>query len=78
MLPSDSGKLVWWSTSGERLFEAAVDIPGYVVHMQWSLSGRAVWMCGFSRLSYVEIDRNSDGSLKIGVCYKCGGAPWFS
>ena len=62
VLPSDSGKLVWWSTSGERLFEAAVDVPGYVVHMQWSLSGRAVWMCGFSRLSYVEIDRNSDGS----------------
>ena len=61
-MPSDSGKLVWWSMFGERLFEAAVDVTGYVVHLQLSLNGRALWVCGFSRLSYVEIDKNSDGN----------------
>ena len=62
VLPSDSGKLVWWTLSGERLFEAAVDVHGYVVHLQWSLSGKTLWMCGFSRLSYVEVHRNFDGN----------------
>ena len=66
VLPSDSGKISWLSMAGERIFEAVVGPTGYIVHLTWSLSGRALWMCGFSRLCYVEVERHSDGNVNCG------------
>ena len=67
ILPSDSGKLVWWSVSGEKLFEASVGSPDYIVRLEWSVSGKALWMCGFSTLSYVEVVRRVDGKYCLWV-----------
>ena len=59
ILPSNSGKLMWWSVSGEKLFEVCVGSPDYIVRLAWSVSGKALWMCGFSTLSYVEVEKDS-------------------
>ena len=61
ILPSNSGKLMWWSVSGEKLFEVSVGSPDYIVRLAWSVSGKALWMCGFSTLSYVEVEKDSNG-----------------
>ena len=61
ILPSNSGRLVWWNVSGDRLFEANVGSADHIVHLDWSLSGRALWICGFSTLHYVEVEKSSNG-----------------
>lgn len=63
VLPSESGKLVWWSVSGDRIFEANEESHDFIVHLQWSVSGSGLWMCGFSTLSYVEVKRTSNGNV---------------
>lgn len=62
VLPSDSGTLVWWSVSGNKLFEEKVASPDFIVHLEWSASSKALWMCGFSTLSYVEVKKNQNGT----------------
>lgn len=52
---------MWWSVLGNKLFEGRVASPDFVVHLEWSVSGKALWMCGFSTLSYVEVKKNHDG-----------------
>ena len=61
MLPSDSGKLVWWSQSGDRLASFAVGSCDYVVRLDWSVSGHALWMCGFSTMTYFDVKRQRNG-----------------
>ena len=63
MLPSDSGKLVWWSPAGEKLCEFMVGSADYIVRLDWSVSSHALWMCGFSTLSYLQVKRNDKGRL---------------
>ena len=63
ILPSNSGKLLWWSVSGEKLFEVSAGSPDYIVRLAWSASGTALWMCGFSTLSYVEVEKDSTGTF---------------
>ena len=76
ILPSDSGKLIWWSIFGTKLFEANVGPPDYIVRLEWSVSGNALWKCGFSTLTYVEVMRSDDGEMyyvhnDIHPLYKC-------
>ena len=61
MLPSDSGKLVWWSLSGEKRCEFKVASADFIVRLDWSVSSHALWMCGFSSLSYLEVKRGDKG-----------------
>ena len=68
VLPSDTGKLVWWNMSGDRLFEAHLESPDFIVHIDWSVSGSALWMCGFSALTYVEVEKKSNGKYRM-MCY---------
>lgn len=65
-MPSDSGKVMWWSKEGEKLLEVESGVQDYVVHMDWSVSARGLWICGFSCLSYLAVERNDAGSFKIG------------
>lgn len=50
-----------------KLFEATVGPPDYIVRLDWSTSGNALWKCGFSTLTYVEVMRNDDGKICIHV-----------
>lgn len=61
MLPSDSGKLVWWSRTGDRLASFSVGSADYVVRLDWSVSGRCLWMCGFSTMTCLEVKKTDDG-----------------
>ena len=61
VLPSDSGKLVWWSVTGDKLASFAVGTSDYVVRLEWSVSGRALWMCGFSTMTCLEAKRSDKG-----------------
>ena len=63
MLPSDSGKLVWWSPAGEKLCEFTVRSADYIVRLDWSVSNHALWMCGFGTLSYLQVKGNDKGRL---------------
>ena len=60
-MPSDSGKVAWWSREGERVCEFESCVQDYVVRMNWSRSGNGMWICGFSYLVYLAIDRSDDG-----------------
>lgn len=61
VLPSDSGKLVWWSQTGNKLASFAVGTSDYVVRLEWSVLGRALWMCGFSTMICLEVKRSNEG-----------------
>lgn len=52
---------MWWSVLGNKLFEGHVASPDFVVHLEWSVSGKALWMCGISTLSYVEVKKIQNG-----------------
>lgn len=58
VLPTDSGKLVWWSMAGEKVREFKVGSPDYIVRLDWSVSGHSLWMCGFSTLSLLSVKRD--------------------
>lgn len=62
VLPSDGGKLSWWSTCGEKLHEFKVGGADYIVRLDWSVSGHALWICGFSNLGYLHINRDANGT----------------
>ena len=57
---SDSGKVMWWDREGEKVLEFATGFSDIVVHMDWSLSGRGLWVCGFSCLDYCAVERSTD------------------
>ena len=61
VLPSDSGELVWWSQSGGKLASFAVGSSDYVVRLEWSVSGGALWMCGFSSMTYLDVRKGVNG-----------------
>ena len=61
VLPADSGKLVWWEAGGEKLGEFRAGSADYIVRLDWSVSGHALWLCGFSVLSYLQVKRKDDG-----------------
>ena len=61
MVPSDSGKVVWWSQAGEKMVELESCLQDYIVSMDWSVSGNGFWMCGFSCLAYFTVERDEKG-----------------
>ena len=61
MVHSDSGKVMWWDRRGEKLQEFATGFNDIVVHTDWSVSGKGMWVCGFSHLAYCTVER-SDGN----------------
>ena len=70
VLPSDSGKLVWWSQNGDKLTSFAVGSSDYMVRLEWSISGRALWMCGFSSMTCLDVRKSVNGKELL----NCNGA----
>ena len=33
----------------------------FVVHIDWSVGGDSLWVCGFSKLSYCPVTRDEKG-----------------
>ena len=61
MVPCDAGKLTWWNRNGEKVAEFSSEMHDYIVHIDWSISGRGLWICGFSCLAYLTVERNDAG-----------------
>ena len=61
MLPSDSGKLTWWNKNGDKVAEFKAGSADYIVRLEWSISGNSLWMCGFSSLTKLSVERNDEG-----------------
>ena len=61
MIHSDSGTVMWWDRKGEKVLEFVTGLSDIVVHMDWSVSGKGLWMFGFSCLAYYAVERNEDG-----------------
>ena len=52
--------MVWWTTAGKKLHDFKVISSDYVVRLDWSRSGSALWVFCFSSLNYLEVTRDSD------------------
>ncbi len=64
LFPTDTGKLVWWSTSGEKVAEVKVLEQDYYVRLAWDAPQRTLFVCGFTTLSHVTLQReSSSGTL---------------
>lgn len=61
VVPSDNGKVMWWDKDGGKVCEFESCMQDYTVHMDWSVSGNGLWMCGFSCMAYLAIERSDDG-----------------
>lgn len=61
-MPSDSGRVMWWSMAGEKVMEFDSGLQDYVMHMDWSVSRKGLWICGFSCLLYLNVIRNDAGT----------------
>lgn len=66
MVPSDSGSVMWWSREGLKVSEFRSVIDDYIVHMEWSVSRNALWVCGFSNLLFLVVERNEAGETLEG------------
>lgn len=64
VLPSDSGKLMWWSKTGEKVAEFKAGSADYIVRLEWSVSGRGLWIIGFSSLTRLQVERSDDGESR--------------
>lgn len=72
MVPSDNGKVAWWSQDGDKTEEFESFMQDYVVRMDWSTSGEGLWLCGFSCILYLAVERNGAGKVEVGVVSSCG------
>lgn len=64
LFPTDTGKLVWWSTSGEKVAEVKVLEQDYYVRLAWDEPQRTLFVCGFTTLNHVTLQREtSSGTL---------------
>ena len=64
LFPTDTGKLVWWSTSGEKVSEVKVLEQDYYVRLAWDEPQRTLFVCGFTTLNHVTLQReSSSGTL---------------
>ena len=50
-----SGVLQWWSTSAEVIKEAKVENAESVIHLNWSIPGKELWIGGVTSLNYVFV-----------------------
>lgn len=64
--------MAWWSREGEKVLEFESCMQDYIVRMDWSVSGEGLWMCGFSCLCYLAVERNEAGKVGMGVVSGCG------
>ncbi len=64
-MASDSGKISRWSVNGEKEAEFSSGMEDYVAHMTWSVSGNGLWLCGFSYLAFLAVERNDAGEKVI-------------
>ncbi len=62
VLPTDSGSLVWWSTEGSKVKEVKIGSPDTIVRLDWSVSRKSLWVCGFSALRLLKFERDEQGS----------------
>ena len=61
VIHSDSGKVMWWDRGGEKVLEFDTGFSDIVVHVDWSVSGKGLWICGFSCLAYCTVERDDQG-----------------
>lgn len=67
-----SGVLEWWSTSGELLKEMNINKVESVVHLNWSVVGKELWICGITSLNYVFLNSEIMNTLAIHRVAGCG------
>ena len=65
MLPTDSGSLLWWSMSGEKVKEVKIGSPDFLVRLDWSVSRQSLWVCGFSALRLLSVSRDEQGGTAV-------------
>lgn len=65
IVPSDSGKVSWWSEDGDKVTQCSNGLQDTVVHIDLSLSGNGLWICGFSSLAFFNIERSEEGGVFV-------------
>lgn len=47
---------------GNKEYEFKVGSSDFIVHIDWSINGDGLMICGFSNLSYCTVERNDTGN----------------
>ena len=67
-----SGVLEWWNTSGELLKEMKINKVDSVVHLNWSIVGKELWIGGVTSLNYVFLNSEIMNTLATHRVAGCG------
>ena len=59
-----SGVLQWWNVSAEIVKETKVENLESVVHLNWSMPGKELWIGGITSLNYVIIEPERSAAQK--------------
>ena len=54
-----SGIFSWWTTSGELVHEIKGGPTNSIIHLNWAVPGRALWVGGIMSLHYVSLEYNN-------------------
>ena len=57
-----SGILQWWSTTGELLRELSITPIDSIIHLNWAVPEKELWIGGIPSLNYISLDIESDSS----------------
>eukprot|EP00794_Sanderia_malayensis_P000281 gene281-906_t len=51
-----SGTLQWWNVAGEVVKELLVASIDSIIHLNWSVEGKELWIAGITSLNYVSLE----------------------
>lgn len=54
-----SGILSWWTASGELVHEVRGGPKNSIIHLNWAVPGKALWVGGIMSLHYVSLEYNN-------------------
>lgn len=54
-----SGILSWWTASGELVHEVRGGPKNSIIHVNWAVPGKALWVGGIMSLHYVSLEYNN-------------------
>lgn len=54
-----SGILSWWTTSGELVHEVAGGPTNSIIHLNWAILGKELWVGGIMSLHYITLNYNN-------------------
>ena len=58
-----SGHISWWTASGELVHELQGGPKGSIIHLDWAVPGKELWVGGIMSLHYVTLEKASHSNM---------------